>query len=42
MNIQAKVEKIFDVSIAIEEPEILLVENLDDVNTHAIIFNVSH
>lgn len=31
-----------DINIVIEEPEIMLVENLEDVNTNAIIFNVSN
>lgn len=38
----SNVNKITDINIVIEEPEIMLVENLEDVNTNAIIFNVSY
>lgn len=30
-----------DLTLIIEEPDIILVETLDDMNTSAIVFNVS-
>ncbi|KAG8245005.1 hypothetical protein J6590_012372 [Homalodisca vitripennis] len=30
------------ISLLVEQPDIILVENLDDINTNAIIMNVSN
>lgn len=35
------VEPIYTVNIALEKPDIILVESMEDINTNCIIFNVS-